>query len=83
MAIKLKTKNQVTPAVATSKVRQSAEGHRKARAATRAARDRLDQSMFDAKQAGATYRDIADAADVSTAWVQGALERCGYETAAR
>lgn len=57
--------------------------HRKQRDVARKARDELDKSMLAARLSGATYRDIATAAEVSTAWVQASLERAGYKTAPR
>lgn len=90
MATKTKTKTpdktapeKIVGIASTKKVVAAAESLRKSREAERAARTRLDESIFAAKNAGATYRDIAAAAGVSTAWVQSALERCGYTTAGR
>lgn len=56
---------------------------RKAKEAARAVRDEQDAIILAAREEGATYREIAAAADVSTAWVQSALERSGYETQPR
>lgn len=49
----------------------------------REARDEADADILAARQAGATYRQIATAAGVSTAWVQTSLERAGYQTTPR
>lgn len=81
-----KTKTTATEKSTASSLRrvaQTAESHRKSRETQRAARTRLDLAMLEAKENGATYRDLASAAGVSTAWVQTALERCGYTTTPR
>lgn len=56
---------------------------RKAKEAARKVRDEQDALILQAREEGATYREIASAAGVSTAWVQSALERSGYETQPR
>lgn len=40
----------------------------------------LDKAVVDARLSGVKYRDIAAFAGRSVAWVQGALQRGGYET---
>ena len=47
------------------------------------ARDELDQRVLAARETGAKYREIADASNRSTAWVQTAMERTGYRPAPR
>jgi len=77
------TASEKSTAAAIRRVSQTSESHRKATEAKLKARTRLDLAILEAKENGATYRDIAAAAGVSTAWVQTALERCGYSTTSR
>lgn len=69
--------------VALRAVSSGAARLRKAKEAARAVRDDQDAIILAAREEGATYREIASAAGVSTAWVQSALERSGYETQPR
>jgi len=55
----------------------------KRRSEARTARDALDKEILAARTAGATYRELASTVGVSTAWIQAALERAGYQTKAR
>ncbi len=77
-----KTDNKVR-VVKVREVEREAARLRKAREATRAARDSVDKTILSARKAKATYRELAEAAGVSTAWVQTSLERSGYKTKPR
>jgi hypothetical protein len=46
-------------------------------------RGQLDAAILDARQTGASYKDIAAAAGVSVSWVQTSLGRSGYQPEGR
>jgi hypothetical protein len=48
-----------------------------------ARRGKLDGAILDARRAGASYKDIAEAAGVSVSWVQTSLGRSGYQPEGR
>jgi hypothetical protein len=68
---------------ALRQVKQRAVKLRKAKTQSRVVRSEVDEAILAARQAGATYREIATSADVSTAWVQSSLERSGHQTTPR
>jgi cyanate lyase len=55
----------------------------KLRLQTTEQRAELDDMIFRAKNSGATYKELAEAAGLSVAWVQSSLLRSGYKTAPR
>ncbi len=72
------TDNGKKAKVALRALEREAVPFRKARADARKAQDKMDASIRSAREAGNTYRDIAAAVSMSTAWVQNALHRSGY-----
>jgi hypothetical protein len=58
---------------------RKAAAFRKAKGHVRAAQDSTDAAIRQARESGSTYRELADAVSMSTAWVQNALHRSGYK----
>lgn len=73
-----KTNAKKKAAIALRTLEREAVPFRKARADARKAQDKMDKQIRAAREAGATYREIAAAVKMSTAWVQNALHRSGY-----
>lgn len=76
MAAKADPKKKAT--VALRELKRASVPFRKARENAHKAQDAMDAAIRSAREAGATYREIAAAVGMSTAWVQNALHRSGY-----
>jgi hypothetical protein len=64
-------------------VEKKGERYSKARTTVLDIREGLDASILEAREAGASYKDIAEAAKVSVSWVQTSLGRSGYQPVGR
>ena len=78
MPTKAKDTTKKKAAVALRALEREAVPFRKARADAHKAQEKMDKAIRSAREAGATYREIAAAVKMSTAWVQNALHRSGY-----
>lgn len=66
----------------TKQLERLGSKYHKLRQDSKDTRDRLDEVIRDAREEGLTYREIAEAIDLSIAWVQAAVKRIDPDASA-